>query len=235
MEEKIICNARRAITIVTLFTLITAGFELFMAFSHYQPGMTICDVASHVTRDNRIIYLSLLIIANLAFLPSALLLYKENGISLKAEIFDKKTLGKDILYGLVAFVISEFAGLLSEIPYYIPGIMETELACPEKEMGISVTVMEFIGMFLVSGIFKEIYFRGLAKRFCGPVFGDMAALLMFNVLFTILDWHNLGHSLIIGIIWSLAYKKTGHLITPMICHSLAGLVVVINGIIALSQ
>ena len=69
----------------------------------------------------------------------------------------------------------------------------------------------------------------------GPVFGDMAALLMFNVLFAVLDWHNLGYSLIIGIIWSLAYKKTGHLITPMICHSLAGLVVVINGIIALSQ
>ncbi len=149
-------------TIVSLLTLFTAAFELFMAFSHYQPGMTICDVASHVTRDNRIIYLLLLIIVNIAFLPSALLLYKENGISLKSEIFDKKTLGKDILYGVIAFICSEIVGLISEIPYYIPGIMETNLVCAEKEKGLSIYVMEIIGLVFVSGVIKEIYFRGLA-------------------------------------------------------------------------
>ena len=231
MEEKKYSNAKRAITIVSMLTLFTAGFELFMAFSHYQLGMTICDVASHVTRDNRIVYLFLLIIANLTFLPSALLLYKENGISLKDEIYDKKTLGKDILYGVVAFVIAEIAGLLSEIPDLIPGIKATELACSQKEMGLSVTIMEIIAMVFVSGIIKEIYFRGLAKKFCAPVFGETAALLIFNVLFAVLDWHNLGYSLIIGLVWSFAYKKTGHLITPMICHTLVGLGAVISGFV----
>ena len=52
MEEKKYSNAKRAITIISLLTAFVAGFELFMAFSHYQPGMTICDVASHVSRDN---------------------------------------------------------------------------------------------------------------------------------------------------------------------------------------
>ncbi len=33
---------------------------------------------------------------------------------------------------------------------------------------------------LTSGICKEIYFRGFAKRFCGEVFGETAALLLFN-------------------------------------------------------
>ena len=233
MEEKKYSNAKRAITITSLLTIVVAGFELLMAFSHYEPGMTICDVASHVTRDNRIIYLLLLIIANIAFLPAALLLYRENGISLKDEIYDKKTLGKDILYGVLAYIVSEILGLISEIPYYIPGIKETELACMHKETGLSVTVMEFLGFVLVSGFLKEIYFRGIAKRFCGPVFGETAALLLFNVLFAVLDWHNLGYSLIIGFVWMFAYKKTGHLITPMICHTCAGLLIVISSIMTL--
>lgn len=169
---------------------------------------------------------------NIAFLPSALLLYKENGISLKSEIFDKKTLGKDILIGVIAFVCSAFIGMISEIPYYIPGIMETSLACPNKETGLSVHVMEIIALVFVSGLIKEIYFRGLAKRFCGPVFGEIAALVMFNVMFAVLDWHNLGHSLLIGFVWAFAYKKTGHLITPMICHFLTGLASVLAGILA---
>ena len=232
MEDKKYSNAKRAVTIVSLLTIFVAGFELFMAFSHYQPGMTICDAASHVTRDNRIIYLLLLIIANIAFLPPALLLYKENGISLKNEIYDKKTLGKDILYGVIAYVAATFAGLISDIPELIPGIKATELACSQKELGISVTVMEITGLMLVSGIIKEIYFRGLAKSFCGPVFGETSALILFNFLFAILDWHNLGYSLIIGFVWIFAYKKTRHLITPMTCHILSGAGVVIDGIIA---
>jgi len=233
MEEKKYSNAKRAITIISLLTAFVAGFELFMAFSHYQPGMTICDVASHVSRDNLIVYFLLLIIANIVFLPAALLLYKENGISLKDEIYDKKTLWKDILYGVIAFVVAEIAGLITDIKNYIPGIKATELACARSETGISVTVLGFIALVLVSGILKEIYFRGLAKRFCGPVFGEITALLLSNVLFAVFDWHNLGHSFIIGLVWIYAYKKTGHLITPMICHVGAGLYYVTYTVIAL--
>ena len=64
MEEKKIINARKAITIVTILTLFVAGFEVFMAYTQYQPGMTICDIASYVTK-NRNIYCMILIIANL--------------------------------------------------------------------------------------------------------------------------------------------------------------------------
>lgn len=92
--------------------------------------------------------------------------------------------------------------------------------------------MEIIALVFVSGLIKEIYFRGLAKRFCGPVFGEIAALVMFNVMFAVLDWHNLGHSLLIGFVLAFAYKKTGHLITPMICHFLTGLASVLAGIFA---
>lgn len=223
MEEKKYSNAKRAIGITTVLTILVAIFELLIAFSQYKPGMTIGDVATYVT-NKRHIYLMLLIIANLSLLPSALLLYKENGISLKDEIYDKKTLIKDILIGIGAYAISEILGdIYGYLIDLIPGIGVTDLARQGKEMGINVAIMEIIALVIVSGIVKEIYFRGLAARFCGPVFGEMTALLLFNVLFAVLDWFNLGVSFVIGLVWLLAYRKTKHLITPMICHCLAGL------------
>ena len=53
----------------------------------YKPGMNFLDVTSFVT-SNKYLYFLLLIVANMALLPSAVLLYKENGISLKNEIFE---------------------------------------------------------------------------------------------------------------------------------------------------
>lgn len=223
MDEKKYSNAKRAIGITTTLTILVAIFELLIAFSQYQPGMTIGDVGTYVT-NKRHIYLMLLIIANLSLLPGALLLYKENRISLRDEIFDKKTLGKDIAIGIGAYIVSEILGdVYGYLINLIPGIGTTELARQGKEMGINVAIMEIIALVIVSGIVKEIYFRGLARRFCGSVFGEMPALLLFNVLFALLDWFNLGVSFVVGLVWLLAYRKTKHLITPMICHCLAGL------------
>ncbi len=76
----------------------------------------------------------------------------------------------------------------------------------------------FIALGLVSGIVKEILYRGLAKVFCGPVMGEMTALILFNVMFTMLDWYNFGLSFVLGLICIWAYKKTGHLLAPMLVH-----------------
>ena len=78
-------NAKRALTLTTILTLFAAGFELFIAYSNYKPGMNFFDVASYVTA-NRYIYYLLLILVNMIMLPSAVLLFKENEISLKDEI-----------------------------------------------------------------------------------------------------------------------------------------------------
>ena len=79
--------SRRALTLTTILTLFVAGFEIFFAFMLYKPGMNFLDVTSFVT-SNKYLYLLPLIVANMALLPSAVLLYKENGISLKNEIFE---------------------------------------------------------------------------------------------------------------------------------------------------
>ena len=90
-----------------------------------------------------------------------------------------------------------------------------------------MTVMKIIALVFVSGICKEIYFRGFAKRFAGTVLGKTNALLLFNLMFAMLDWYNFGFSLIVGFIWIWAYKKSRHMISSMIAHggtNLAGII-----------
>jgi hypothetical protein len=62
---------------------------------------------------NRYIYYLLLIIANMVMLPGAVLLFKENSLSLKDEIFEKKSLGKDILIGIIALALTGIPAILS--------------------------------------------------------------------------------------------------------------------------
>ena len=206
-------NAKRALTLTTILTLFAAGFEIFIAYVNYKPGMNFFDLGSYVT-SNRYIYYLILIVANMVLLPGAVLLFKENGLSLKDEIFGKKTLRKDILYGIAALALTGIPTFLSTFVYGL----QTDMACKGEEMTPGSFIMGVLALGIVSGIVKEIFFRGLAKVFCGSVMGEMTALILFNVMFAMLDWYNSGLSFIIGLIWIWAYKKSGHLIAPMIAH-----------------
>ena len=88
MEEKKFSNAKRAVLIVTVLTFVVAFFELIFAFTQYQQGMTIGDVASYVTNKHHI-YLLLLIIANLGLLPSALLLNSQDRSSYHSDVMPR--------------------------------------------------------------------------------------------------------------------------------------------------
>lgn len=222
MKETNIKNAERALTITTTLTLFVAGFEVLMAYLNYKSGMNIFDIASYVTANTQV-YCLILILINLILLPSAVMLFKQNGISLKNEIFEKKTLVKDILYGLAALAVTEILSLA--YVFVLSG--KTELAYTNTDVSVGTTIIKIIALAFVSGICKEIYFRGLAKKFCGPVLGETQALLLFNVMFAMLDWYNIGFSFFAGLIWIFAYKKTGHLLTTMIAHGGANLTAII--------
>lgn len=207
-------NARQAISTTVLLTFIVAGYEVLRACQSYRAGMNLLDIASFANADLNT-YCLVLILANIILLPKTLLLYKENDISLKNEVFAKETLGRDILLGAVLAVVSSAVSLLSIL--VSKGRTELAFGGWVRLSGGEIILM-IISLGFVSGICKEIYFRGLAKHFCGDVFGETAALLMFNVLFGMLDWFNMGHSFIVGLLWIWGYKKSGKLIVPMIAH-----------------
>ncbi|SDB61205.1 CAAX protease self-immunity [Ruminococcaceae bacterium FB2012] len=207
-------NAGRAVSTTVLLTLIVAGYEVFRACQSYRTGMNLLDIASFANADLNT-YCLVLILANIILLPKVLLLYKENNISLKNEIYSKETLGRDIALGAVLAAVSSAVSLLS----LLVNKGRTELAFAGwGRLSVGEIVLMIISLGFVSGICKEICFRGLAKRFCGDVFGESAALLLFNVLFGMLDWFNMGHSFLVGLLWIWGYKKSGKLIVPMIAH-----------------
>ncbi len=215
-------SAKRALTITTVLTLFVAGAEILIAYSNYKPGMNFLDITSYVTA-NKYIYYLILIIANMVILPSAVLMYKQNGISLKDEIYSKQTLGKDIFTGFIALAATEIIGLLITLTYK----GRTDLAYQDEKPDLEIIIMGFIALGLVSGIVKEILFRGLAKRFCAPVMGETTAMILFNTMFAMLDWYNYGYSFLIGLVWIWAYKKSGHLIAPMIAHGGSNIIAVL--------
>lgn len=219
-------NAKTALTITTALTLFVAGFEIFMAYTHYKPGMNFIDIAGYANSDRYYYYL-ILIAANMILLPFAILLFKDSGISLKDEIFTRNTLSRDILIGIIALALSGVSALLSTLVY----LGQTDLAHKAERPSVGLLIMGFIALGLVSGIVKEILFRGLAKVFCGPVMGEMTALILFDVMFAMLDWYNFGFSFILGLICIWAYKKTGHLLAPMIAHGGINIIALIYEIV----
>lgn len=222
-------NAEKALKITTLLTLIVAGYEVFRSCQNYQTGMNLLDIASYANADLDM-YCLVLILANLILLPSVILLYKQSGLSLKEEIFDKSSLSKDVVLGIVLAVISSVISLFSIV------VMKgrTDLAFGGWDrLTVSEIVLMTIALVFVSGICKEIFFRGFAKNFCGSVLGETAALLLFNVMFGMLDWFNMGHSFVVGLLWIWGYKKSKHLIVPMIAHGGMNLISVLFYIITL--
>lgn len=207
-------NAEKALKITAALTLIISGYEILRSCQNYREGMNILDIASYANADLNT-YCLILILANMILLPEAILLYKQSGINLKDEIYNIKSLGKDIFMGFVIAVISSVISLLSL--FVAKGRTELAFSGWEK-LSVGEIVLMIASLGFVSGICKEIYFRGFAKNFCGSIWRETAALLIFNVLFGMLDWFNMGHSFLVGLLWIWGYKKSGHLIVPMIAH-----------------
>lgn len=222
-------NAGKALKITTLLTLIVAGYEVYRSCQNYQTGMNLLDIASYANADLNT-YCLVLILANLILLPSAILLYKQGGISLKKEIFEKSSLSKDIALGILLAIASSAISLLSFI--VMKGRTDLAFAGWDR-LTVSEIVLMIISLGIVSGICKEIFFRGFAKNFCGSVLGETTALLLFNVMFGLLDWFNMGHSFILGLLWIWGYKRSKHLIVPMIAHGGINLISIVFYIVTL--
>lgn len=213
MEEATYNNASKAIIITTTLTILIAGAEIANALRYYETGMNLLDIASYV-QANPWFFGFTFIFINLVMLPGALLLYKSNGINIKKEIFEKETLACDILWGILLMVLAAVA----DLAFQLINLGRTNLAFNGGRLSLGMAILYFFSLVPISGICKEIYFRGFAKHFCGSVFGETCAFLLFNMLFGLLDWYNMGYSFVLGLICIWGYRKRKHLIVPMIIH-----------------
>ena len=148
MNDKTTANAEKALKITTALTLLVSGYEVLRSCQNYREGMNFLDIASYANADLNT-YCLVLILVNIIFLPSAILLYKQSGISLRYEIYEKKSLGRDITAGVVLAVISSVISLLSL--FVAKG--RTELAFSGWErLSVGEIILMIVSLGFVSGI-----------------------------------------------------------------------------------
>ena len=208
-------NAYKALIILMFITITISGYEFLTAIKNFNPNGTIFDFCNGAIEY--IPYFMIFLLVLFLVLPISLLLFKENSIQLKSAILDKKHLLKDILYGIIL-------GLISEYVVYLFFVFRSSGSNYEHTMvynnSITFYILYFLSLSLVCGILKELYFRGFAKFFLADIFGENFSYLLTAILFGIVDWQNMGSSVILGLLWGFAYKKNGRLIVPMIAHGL---------------
>lgn len=211
-------NTRKIVGAAAIFVipaLIIAVFQLILAYTVYVPGMAIYDLTGAMTANYDLIRILMYALIIACFFPIAITFYKSNGISLQNEFFADGKYLLDIGLGIAAAVSSFIVSyiivhVISGFPVY-------------KFEGYNTLWLNILSYVFVSGICKEVYFRGVPFRFLKDEFGEWPAFLFANVCFTILDWFNVGLSFVLGLVWYLFYRKRGSLIIPVIGHGLYNL------------
>ena len=195
--------------------IIIALFIACLGFVVHKSGMNLFELTSAIYDKYYLLILTSYIIVLPVFFPFAIKLFRNNGISLVQNITSKKTFLQDITFGVLA-------GICSYIFFFLD--VHVALKMPIEKHGNSLLViLEIVSLVMVSGFFKEIYFRGIPYLLMKSRYGEWKSFLFGNICFTILDWPNFGLSFFLGCIWYLFFRKRGSLIIPIVGHGLFNL------------
>lgn len=186
-----------------------------LAFFVHKSGMNLFELTSAIYDKYYLLILVLYIIVLPLFFPFAIKLFRINGISLIKGLTSRNTLFRDISFGILA-------GVSSYIFFFLD--VHVALKMPiEKSGNVFLIILEIVSLVIVSGFFKEIYFRGIPYLLMRNRYGEWKSFLFGNICYTILDWPNLGLSFFLGLIWYLFFRKKGSVIIPIIGHGLFNL------------
>lgn len=220
-------NGKGAILSMSILSIICliVGI-LFIAVPYFTNGHNM-QLALQTWSNAYDYYLALILLV--AF-PCYLKNLKKRGVSfelLKHEIVDKDKLGGDILFGLLAGIISIIIGYGF---MYILSLLFPNKAAQNVSDNPPILVY-LIVLGVIAPFVKEIVFRLYSKLFLEEKYGMLPAVLISSIIFAVFDWHNRGASFFCGLIWYLFYIKRRRLIVPMIGHSLINVLPYIIGLL----
>ena len=202
--------------IIALPAIIIALCIMCLGLIVHKNGMNLFELAGAIYDKYYHLILAAYIIVLPLFFPFALKLFRANGISITQELTSRKTIYGDIALGILA-------GISSYIFFFLDVHMVLKMPV-EKADNISLILLEILSLVIVSGFFKEIYFRGIPYFLLKGKLGEWKSFLFGNICFTILDWPNFGLSFFLGLIWYLFFRKRGSLIIPIIGHGFFNLI-----------
>ncbi|MFP4165026.1 MAG: CPBP family intramembrane glutamic endopeptidase [Chitinispirillaceae bacterium] len=225
--ENVSSNHHLKALVLTALPAVMIGLcILSLGFVVHKNGMNLFELTGSIyDRYYPLILVSYIIILP-AFLPFAVKLFRHNRISLLEKLTSKDTFAKDAVWGIAAG-ISSYAFFFVDVHVMLK--MPVEKAGPG-----SLILLEILSIVIISGILKEIYFRGIPYYIMKGRYGEWKAFLFGNICYTVLDWPNFGLSFFLGLIWYLFFRKRGSLIIPIIGHGLFNLLGVLARAGALS-
>lgn len=211
-------TSKQALCILMFITFIVSGYEFLTAVRNFRPQGNIFDFCAHAVEY--VPYTMIFILTLIGVLPFSLLLFRSSKIDLKKAVFEKGKLAGDIITGIIGGIISSVISL----PFYIMRNAGCTYEIKDiQDRSVWFVIMILLSLVFICGCLKELYFRGFAKHFLSRHFGENTAFFMTNLLFSIVDWQNMGSSFFMGILWSWLYKKRERLIVPMIAHAMVNL------------
>lgn len=213
--NSIIKNKLFAAAVVTGPAIIIALCILGLGLAGYENGMNFFEFTDAIYgRYYHHILIVYIIVLSVGF-PFSLHLFKSNKIKLIHMLSSRKTLGRDIIWGILA-------GISSYIFLFIDLHIVLKIPVQKTDDG-SIIILDVVSLVFFSGFFKELYFRGIPYYLLKQNYGEWKSFLFGNVCFAVLDWPNYGLSFFLGLIWYLFFRKKGSLIIPVIGHGVCNL------------
>ena len=146
--------------------------------------------------------------------------------------FSRRNLGKALLWGIAAGIVSSMAGLI---------ILD------ERSVAGNLVQQLLIGVpfwLLVISPFQEFFFRGWMQSGLGEVLGEWWGLVFANVCFTL--WHYVSpivdmapfplatlmgvtSTFVAGLTYGYVFFRSKNVVSPWLGHAISGIVFVIVG------
>lgn len=213
-------NVLIALTVLTYITSAVAGYEFISACKNFRPEGNIFDFCASAVTEY-IPYTMIFLLVLFTALPFALYLFKDNGLSVNKILIDKEHIVGDIFIGIGLGGISSIISLPFTFMRTSGCSYEHTL---ENDSSIWLYIMLILSLTFCCGLLKELFFRGFALNIMSDFFGENTSIAITAILFGIVDWQNMGSSVVFGLLWGFVYKKKRRLIIPVIAHGLVNLI-----------
>lgn len=139
------------------------------------------------------------------------------------EVGLNKVLAKDwkiiILYSFIVLVGAVLITLATSV--IGNSISNSKTESIQQNVSFLTVLIAFISAAIISPIYEEIFYRGFLYRWLRTRIGFSGAILLSSIIFTAIHiptYNTMPVNFFSGIIFALAYEKTGSIWTSVIIH-----------------
>jgi hypothetical protein len=153
------------------------------------------------------------------------IVYSFRGFSadfLKRGSFSSENIQTGIFYGLVCLLVNLIVGTILVYLYAFLGVEPAEQQALQmiSNLGSSDVLLIIFGIVIAAPVAEEFFFRGVIQRTFAINISMRNAVIINSLIFALIhqDWYQFPQIFLLSVVLSIAYNKTGNIVTPIIAH-----------------